>query len=113
MLGFSAVSLLPNTKHISNLPEDIIKINTIHVECNIVRGTFDNRREGHEIHKFYPLVPPGYKIVEITNTIVYLTVNVRRNTQHYGCLERSERKSYKFENRDCLISFTRKESQWA
>lgn len=75
ILGFDNVKLDAGKTHISNNPVDIIKVNTIKVDCNIVRGSFDNGREGHVIHEFYPSVPPGYKLVEIPRTVIYLPVN--------------------------------------
>lgn len=78
ILGFGAVVLKANEKSTSTLPVNILKVNSIRVECNIVRGTFSNGAEGHVLHEFYPTVPPGYKIVEIPNTIIYLPINVQR-----------------------------------
>jgi len=57
---------------------NIISVNTIRVECNVARGSFENGREGHVLHEFFPSVGTGYKIVEVPNTIIYLPVNVRR-----------------------------------
>lgn len=78
LLGFSNKLLTANQKHESDQPVSIIKVDTIRVECNIVRGTFDNGKEGHVIHEFYPTSEPGYKIVETPSTIIYLPVNCQR-----------------------------------
>jgi hypothetical protein len=78
LLGFDNKVLDAGIKHISDRTVSIINVNVIRVECNIVRGSYDNGREGHVIHEFYPNVGPGYKIVETPNTIIYLPVNVRR-----------------------------------
>lgn len=83
MLGFqkqvyNAVVGGKHKKHISENVINIIKVNTIRVECNIVRGSFENGKEGHVLHEFFPTVGTGYKIVEVPNTIIYLPVNVRR-----------------------------------
>lgn len=78
LLGFKSQVLLPGTLHRSDGPVNIIKVDTIRVECNIVRGSFDNGVEGHVLHEFYPTVGPGYKIVEIPSTILYLPVNVQK-----------------------------------
>lgn len=75
ILGFSKKVLRPRQIHISDKPVKIIKVDTIKVHVNLVRGTFDNGVEGHVIHEFFPLVEPGFKIVEIPRTIVYLPVN--------------------------------------
>lgn len=80
LLGFSKKILEPNKTHVSDNPVDIVKVNVIRVECNIVRGSFDNGRETHVIHEFYPIVAPGFKIVEIPNTIIYLPINVHSVT---------------------------------
>ena len=77
LLGFDPKVLEPNEYHISDRPVSIMKVDVIRVECNLVRGSYDNGTEGHVIHEFYPNVGPGYKIVEIPNTIVYLPLNVK------------------------------------
>lgn len=77
LLGFNNGDLSANRKHESVLPVDIIKVNVIRVACNIVTGSFQNGKESHNIHEFYPQVPPGYKIVEIPTTVIYLPVNVK------------------------------------
>lgn len=78
ILGFDRTRLTAKIAQSSSKPVDIVKVNVIRVECNVVRGSFDNGSEGHTLHEFYPTVAPGYKIVEIPSTIVYLPVNVRR-----------------------------------
>lgn len=78
ILGFSNRVLDANTVHTSDLPVNILKVNSIRVECNIVRGSYDNGIEGHVIHEFFPTVPPGYKIVITPGTVIYLPINVQR-----------------------------------
>lgn len=78
LLGFSSKVLDKNRKHVSDQPINIIKVNTIRVECNLVKGSYDNGKEGHVLHEFFPEVAPGFKIVEVPSTIIYLPLNVRR-----------------------------------
>lgn len=96
ILGFGKELLSKNVKYTSSLPVNILKINTIRVECNIVRGSFNNGTEGHVIHEFFPTVAPGYKIVEIPSTVIYLPINVRRIHNITVALKDQD---------DCLINF--------
>lgn len=79
LLGFTRQILKPGT-HTSNSSEgiNIIKVNVIRVECNIARGSYQDGRESHLIHEFFPLVESGYKLVEVPNTILYLPLNVQK-----------------------------------
>lgn len=78
VLGFKKKELEAGKLHVSDLPINIMKVNTIRVECNIVRGSFQNGIEGHVLHELYPEVPPGYKIVEKPSNVIYLPLNVQR-----------------------------------
>lgn len=75
LLGFSTRILKPNEKNESDLPVNIINVDVIRVECNISRGSFSKAGEGHVIHEFYPLVPPGFKMVETPTNLLYLPLN--------------------------------------
>lgn len=77
LLGFDPRVYEANKTHVSQSEVNIIKVNVVRVECNIVRGSYDNGRESHVIHQFYPTVGPGFKIVEKPTTIIYLPVNVQ------------------------------------
>lgn len=78
LLGFTSKVYEANVKHVSELPVDIIKVNSIRVECNVTRGSYQNGIEGHIIHEFYPADPPGYKIIEIPRNVIYLPVISQR-----------------------------------
>lgn len=43
LLGFPPRILKANVQHISDIPINIIKINSIRIECNITTGAFGNR----------------------------------------------------------------------
>lgn len=75
LLGFSKRKLPPDIKHESDQPVNIINVDVIRVECNISRGSFSKTGEGHVIHEFYPLVPPGFKMVETPANLLYLPLN--------------------------------------
>lgn len=76
LLGFKKKILQPNTNHISDLPIDILGVSSIQIDCNIIRNSYRNNQLIHIIHQFFPVVPPGYKIVEIPSNVIYLPVNV-------------------------------------
>lgn len=78
LLGYKREVYPKNTSHSSTNPINIIKVNSLRVDCNIARGSFQNGVEGHTIHEFYPTVEPGYKILVVPNPIIYLPVNVQR-----------------------------------
>jgi hypothetical protein len=77
LLGFSPRKLSAGKLHVSDKVVDIFKINVIHIDCNIVSGTYKNGRLGHTLHEFFPRVSPGYKIVEVPGEVIYLPVNTR------------------------------------
>lgn len=78
ILGFSERLLEPNKVHSSDLPVNIIKVRTIHIDTNISTGAFYNGRPAHTIHEFAVRVDPGYAIDEIPQNLIYLPVNNRR-----------------------------------
>lgn len=84
LLGFkptgslSTRTLEANKWHVSNETVDIVKVNVIQVKCNIVHGSFKDGIEDHILHTFYPLIAPGFKIVEKPHNLIYLPVNVNR-----------------------------------
>lgn len=78
-LGFTEKKLLDAYKtHTSDTPVNIIKVNTLRIRCNIVQGSYKNGENEHTLHSFYPIVEPGFKIVETPSNVIYLPVNVQR-----------------------------------
>lgn len=84
LLGFTKPAaedvrrLPPNKWHESNVTVDIIAVNVVQIKCNIVCGSYKNGIDDHVLHSFYPTVPPGFKIVEKPNNLIYLPVNINR-----------------------------------
>lgn len=77
LLGFENEVLQPNVLHISKNPVEILKINALCIDCNIAIGSYMNGEPVHIIHQFFPIVPPGYKIVESPQNIIYFPVTVK------------------------------------
>ena len=77
LLGFTPRILSANVTHTSNLPVTILKVNSLRVECNITTGAYINGQRVHTIHEFFPVVPPGYKIVEVPSHVIYLPITVQ------------------------------------
>lgn len=77
ILGFTNMNdiLEPNIKYTASDTVDIMMVNTINVTCNIIHGSYNNGKNEHILHTFYPNVPPGFKIVEKPHNLVYLPLN--------------------------------------
>lgn len=75
LLGFRNMSYDADKKHMSESLVDICKINCIYIESNLIAGSFNNGKQCHTIHEFYPNVPPGYKIIEIPRHMVLYALN--------------------------------------
>lgn len=80
MLGFTTNKLDINKKHTSDVGVDILRVSSIRVHCNIVQGSYDNGTQTHTLHEIHLTVPPGFKIISIPTTIIYLPVNVKQIT---------------------------------
>lgn len=76
LLGFKKGIIKKNIGQNSDSIADIIKINSILVECNITVGSFKNGKPVHIIYQFFPNVPPGFKIVQSPEHIIYLPISV-------------------------------------
>jgi len=73
MLGFNPKTI-QSGYHEGDNPVDILKVNTILVNCDIVSGSYRNGSQTPVVYSFFPDVSPGYKIVESPNNLVYLPV---------------------------------------
>lgn len=74
ILGFSKKLLKPKTIHNSDLPVNIIKVRTIHIDTNITSGAFYNNRPAHTLYEFAVGVDPGFAIDETPHHLIYLPV---------------------------------------
>lgn len=75
LLGFDRKILKANQKHTSTKPVEILKVNSLRVECNITTGAYINGQKAHTIYQFFPAVPPGFKIIQVPSNVIYLPVN--------------------------------------
>lgn len=75
ILGFSKQLLKVGDYHSSDLPVNIIKVRTIHIDTNITSGAFYNHKPSHTIHEFAVGVDPGFSIDEKPQKLIYLPVN--------------------------------------
>lgn len=78
LLGYSAQVLKPDILYQSDLPVKIVKVITIHVDCNITTGAFQNNKPSHTIFEFGLKVDPGYAIDIEPNNRIFLPVNSKR-----------------------------------
>lgn len=76
ILGF-AEKTAPFEKVISENMVQILQVDVIRVECNLSMSSFENGISNHSVYEFFPSVPPGYKIVEIPQNLIYYRLNTR------------------------------------
>ena len=95
LLGFRNVLYTTGATHESENIVNIMKINSIKVECNLVTGSFCDGTPSQAIHELYPSVPAGYKIVEVPRHPVFYALNTRSITRVNIALK---------DQNDCLIN---------
>ena len=62
--------------HESENVVNILRINSIHVNIDIVLGIYVNGTMKNTIYSFFPKVSPGYKIIESPVNLVYLPITL-------------------------------------
>lgn len=75
LLGFSRRKLEAGIVHTSDFPVNIFKVNVVRIECDIISGSYFNGKRTHTLHEFFPLVAPGYKIVESPRNVIYFPIS--------------------------------------
>lgn len=77
LLGFRDVVVNALEKKESSDLVDILQVETWRIECDVVTGSFTNGKPTHTLYEFCPDVPPGYKVLEIPRTVIYLPIAVK------------------------------------
>jgi len=54
---------------------NILKINTIRLECNMISGLYVDNTPNHTLHEFVINVPPGYEMTGTPHNLIYLPIN--------------------------------------
>lgn len=80
LLGFESGVLEARRKHISEHPIKISSMNSIRVECDLIKDSFQNGKSSRTIFEFFPPVPPGYLIQLNPRNLIYLKVNTQELT---------------------------------
>lgn len=75
LLGFSPKKLDANKLHTSDLPVNIIKVESVRIECNIVIGSVYEGKYSHTLYEFHPSSNPGYAINIEPRNILYMPIN--------------------------------------
>jgi len=95
LLGFKNNVYATGSSYESENIVNIMKINSIKVDCNLITGSFCDGAPSQTIHEFYPSVPAGYKIVEVPRHPVFYALNTRSVTRVNITLK---------DQNDCLIN---------
>lgn len=74
LLGFKPRKITANHYVESDFTVNIFSVNVIRIECNIAHGAYNNNEMVHTLHEFFPHVPPGFKIIEAPQNLIYLPV---------------------------------------
>ncbi|KAI8120100.1 hypothetical protein CVS40_8602 [Lucilia cuprina] len=77
LMGFNKNILNGGSHYVSEIPVNILKVNTIRIDCNIAIGSYINGTRAHTIHEFGINVSPGYKLDEIPKNLIYLPLNTK------------------------------------
>lgn len=78
ILGFNYGTIKGDgSPNVSENPAEIIKVNSLCVDCSIAEGSYLNGNPVHIIHQFFPNVGPGFKIIESPQNIIYFPVTVK------------------------------------
>lgn len=77
MLGFSRRILKPGQLHTSDTLVNVVKVRTIHIDCNVTSGAYYKNRPAHTIYEFAVSSDPGYAIDESPKNLVYMPVAKR------------------------------------
>ena len=112
LLGFTKRLLNPSYTYDSDQPVQILKVNSVRVECNITTGAYINGKKSHTIHEFFPAVPPGYKIIEVPSQVIYLPVAVRRIGNLTLSLVDQSDNLFNFRGEDISVRLHIKSVQW-
>lgn len=75
LLGFSHRLLKAGEVHKSDLPVNIVKVRTIHIDSNITQGAYYNDRPSHSIYEFPINSDPGFAIDEVPRNLIYLPID--------------------------------------
>nr|CAI5849262.1 unnamed protein product [Callosobruchus analis] len=75
LLGFERKTLAPDNWHIFSSTVNISKVNSICVECNLIKNSYKNNISVHILHMFHSNVPSGYRIIEKVQNVIYLPIN--------------------------------------
>lgn len=77
LMGFEKKILNDGVWHIGERPASLFGVGMIQVVCNVAHGSLFNGVESHVIHAFHPTVEPGFRIVEIPDSVIYMPVSTK------------------------------------
>lgn len=75
ILGLSKEMYVAYTVLTSTSTLKISKINTIKIDVNIVNGSYQDGVPSNCLYKYFLHVPPGFRITEVPNNVIYLPLN--------------------------------------
>lgn len=75
VFGLTEKVYTANTTVTSTKPLSISKVNSIQIDVNIVSGSYQDGVPSNCLYKCFLNVPPGFRITEVPNNVIYLPLN--------------------------------------
>lgn len=104
MFGFKHI-IYTEGEYMSENEIDILDVTSIYVNCDLISGSYINGVNSTVIYSLTPNVPPGYKIVEKANNLVFLPINRTIISSITLWLTDQKRKILDFRGQDVTIRF--------